>query len=125
MRLDPKNNNENYITMLKTIKVKILLIAPILAFISCSRSNETGQTGNTAFDIVIYGSTPSGIAAAVAASREGKTCIIIDPHKQIGGMPASGMSNLDFRTYESIGGFCKAFMDSATIYYRRTSGLVL
>lgn len=97
-------------------KAILLLLTQILIF-SCNQSGE-----DKIYDLVIYGSTPAGIAAAVAAEREGKSAIIIDPHKHIGGMPASGMSNLDFRTYESLGGFCKAFMDSATAYYRNTYG---
>lgn len=95
----------------------ILLLLFLTLIFSCSQSGQ-----EVTYDLVIYGSTPAGIAAAVAAERTGMSTIIIDPHKQIGGMPASGMSNLDFRTYESLGGFCKAFMDSATTYYRKTYG---
>jgi hypothetical protein len=97
------------------IKSFVLILFLTVVF-SCNR------TGDKNFDVVIYGSTPAGIAAAVTAARNGKSSIILDPHKRLGGMPASGMSNLDFRTYESLGGFCKTFMDSATAYYRRIYG---
>ena len=74
------------------------------------------------FDVVVYGSTPAGIASAVTAARNGKSAVIIDPHLLPGGMPASGMSNIDFRTYESLGGFCKELMDSVTLHYKTTFG---
>ncbi len=98
--------------------MKRVIILMLIISIGFSCSSKTDNI----YDVVIYGSTPAGIAAAVAAARNGKFSIIIDPCKQIGGMPASGISNLDFRTYESLGGFCKTFMDSATAYYRKTFG---
>lgn len=59
-----------------------------------------------AYDIVIYGATPSGIAAAVAASREGKSVLIIEPLLIVGGMMSSGLSFSDSNQMarETLGG---------------------
>ncbi|WP_435018342.1 FAD-dependent oxidoreductase [Tundrisphaera sp. TA3] len=47
------------------------------------------------FDVVVYGSTPSGVLAAVAASREGATVAVVEPMDWVGGMMTSGLSFSD------------------------------
>ena len=93
----------------------------LLALISCD-NNLTKKNQDSICDVVIYGSTPAGIAAAVTANRNGKNSIIIDPHERPGGMLASGISNIDFRTFESLHGFFREFMDSVATHYRNTYG---
>lgn len=43
-----------------------------------------------AYDVVVYGSTPAGIAAATAAGRLGMSVAIFEPLPMIGGMGAAG-----------------------------------
>lgn len=47
------------------------------------------------FDVVVYGATPAGIAAAVAAGREGKSTVLIEPLLLAGGMMSGGLSFSD------------------------------
>ena len=44
-----------------------------------------------AYDIVIYGCTSAGIAAAVQASKMGKSVVIVGPDKHLGGLTAGGL----------------------------------
>ena len=87
------------------MKTLIKILAVILSITGCNKTTESNKAET--FDVVIYGSTPAGIAAAVTAGRNDQSSIIIDPHQRIGGMPASGMSNTDFRTFEAFGGIWK------------------
>ncbi len=98
------------------MKVKFLLI---LLLVNCNGSKSEQSAAGT-YDIVIYGSAPAGIAAAVTAGRNDKSALIIDPHQRIGGMSASGMSNTDFRTFEAFGGIWKEFTDSVALHYKNT-----
>ena len=41
-------------------------------------------------DVVVYGSTPAGCAAAVAAAREGASVLLLTPDQHLGGMLTSG-----------------------------------
>src|SRR5437868_5610376 len=41
-------------------------------------------------DIAVYGGTASGVIAAVAAAREGKSVLLIEPGKHLGGMVSVG-----------------------------------
>jgi hypothetical protein len=46
--------------------------------------------------IVVYGATPSGVLAALAAASHGHNVILIEPSQQLGGMVASGISATDY-----------------------------
>lgn len=55
-----------------------------------------GVTGlEERFDIVVYGATPAGITAAVAAGREGKRVVLVEPLLLAGGMMSGGLSFSD------------------------------
>lgn len=47
------------------------------------------------FDVVIYGGTPGGICAAVAASRAGAHTLLLEPSAHIGGLMSGGLSFSD------------------------------
>ena len=88
-----------------------------LAPVACEHTTPENQ--NT---VLVYGSTPAGIAASVAAAREGMQVILVEPSSHFGGIMTGGMSNPDFKTFESLGGFYKEFMDSVVSHYTRTYG---
>ena len=46
-------------------------------------------------DIYVYGATPSGIAAAIAAAREGCSVLLIEPTDWIGGTVSGGIARTD------------------------------
>jgi len=47
------------------------------------------------YAVVIYGGTPGGIAAAVAASRQGASVVLIEPTKHVGGLNTSGIGTAE------------------------------
>lgn len=68
-------------------------------------------------DLCIYGGTPSGIIAAVAASREGASVVLIEPTRWIGGMVTGGLSKSDIGKPETIGGYTREFFTRAAARY--------
>ncbi|MEY3608685.1 MAG: hypothetical protein RLZZ447_1473, partial [Verrucomicrobiota bacterium] len=46
-------------------------------------------------DLVIYGGTSGGITAAIQAAREGRTAILIEPTKFLGGLTTGGLGATD------------------------------
>lgn len=60
-------------------------------------------------DLCIYGSTPSGIAAAVQAVRMGKSVVIVTPDRHLGGMSSSGLGFADTGRTAVIGGIAREF----------------
>lgn len=49
----------------------------------------------TTADVIVYGSTPGGYCAAIAAAREGASVILLEPTKHVGGMNTGGLSFSD------------------------------
>lgn len=74
------------------------------------------------FDVVILGGTPGGIAAAIAASRLGRTVAIVEYHDHVGGMTASGLGKCDIENRELIGGLFGEFTERVRRYYVRQYG---
>ena len=52
-------------------------------------------------DLIVFGSTPAGIAASIAAARLGKTVILVSQRPELGGMATSGVIYTDVNTNAS------------------------
>jgi hypothetical protein len=72
---------------------------------------------DSASEIIVYGGTPAGIIAAIAAAREGAKVVVIEPSKWIGGMVAGGLSKSDIGKQETIGGYTREFFTRAAARY--------
>ncbi|WP_066217726.1 FAD-dependent oxidoreductase [Formosa haliotis] len=83
---------------------------------------QTPQENTNPYDLVIVGGTPSGIMAAIAASRAGKNSIIIERSKHIGGLPANGLGATDIQTRGAVGGLFKTFVSRIEKHYIDTYG---
>lgn len=70
-------------------------------------------------DVVIYGATPAGLAAAVAASREGVSVVVVEPSAHIGGMVTGGIAITDTGTPECVGGLARSFFEEAAMLQGR------
>ena len=46
-------------------------------------------------DGIVYGSTPGGFCAAIAAAREGASVILLEPTDHVGGLSTGGLSHCD------------------------------
>jgi hypothetical protein len=68
-------------------------------------------------DIVIYGGTPGGIAAAVSAARMGREVVLVEYHDHIGGMTTSGLGKSDIENRAMIGGLFKEFVAGVLAHY--------
>ncbi|MBI5691963.1 MAG: FAD-dependent oxidoreductase [Verrucomicrobia bacterium] len=69
------------------------------------------------YDVVVYGATPAGIVAAVAAAREGARVAVVEPSPWIGGMVAGGLTRTDTGKVETIGGITREFFARAAERY--------
>jgi hypothetical protein len=69
------------------------------------------------FDIVVVGGTPGGIMAAVAASREGRTVLILERTAHVGGLPVNGLGATDIATRGATTGLFKVIDDRQYNYY--------
>ncbi|MCA9135395.1 MAG: FAD-dependent oxidoreductase, partial [Planctomycetales bacterium] len=73
-------------------------------------------------DVVIYGATPAGIAAALSAAEGNRNVWIVEPTGRIGGMTTHGLSHSDFHSFEAINGPFLDFSQRVQRYYETTYG---
>lgn len=73
-------------------------------------------------ELLIYGGTPAGIAAALAAGREGRTVLLVEPYRWIGGLSTNGLSHTDFRTFEGLNGVFLELTRRVQEYYEAKYG---
>lgn len=94
-----------------------LLTALLLTQLAALRAADEPRPASARSDIVVYGGTPAGIIAAVAAAREGASVTVIEPTRWIGGMVAGGLSSTDVGRQETIGGYTREFFTRAAARY--------
>src|SRR5213595_185601 len=70
-----------------------------------------------AYDIVVYGGTSAGVAAAVQASRMGKKVVLIEPTKHLGGLTSGGLGATDIGNKAAIGGIAREFYQRVKKHY--------
>ena len=68
-----------------------------------------GTHTETVCDIVIYGSSPAAIAAAVQAKRMGRSAVIVSPETRIGGLTTGGLGQTDIGNKSAFGGIALEF----------------
>lgn len=61
------------------------------------------------YDIAVYGGTSGGVAAAVQAARMGKSVVLIEPGKHLGGLTSGGLGATDIGNKGAIGGISREF----------------
>ena len=70
-----------------------------------------------AHDVVIYGGTASGVAAAIQASRMGKSAIVIEPSQHLGGLTSGGLGFTDSGNKAVVGGIAREFYQRVKKHY--------
>ncbi len=70
-------------------------------------------------DIVIYGGTAAGIAAAVQAKIMGKSAVVIEQGRRIGGLTSGGLGDTDVGMKQAIGGLALEFYRRVARKYSR------
>ena len=83
-------------------------------------TTSAGETEEA--DVVVYGSTPGGLAAAIAAARLGSRVILVEPNLHVGGMATSGLGKSDIENRAMIGGIFREFVTAQFRHYLDTYG---
>ncbi len=91
-----------------------LLLCALLAGLSC------GPGEPRSFEVVVLGGTPAGVAAAVAAAREGRTvCLVSEDGRLSGGMSVGLAEDGDPRL---TGGIAREVLENIAAHYRDSYG---
>ena len=64
--------------------IATLLLAPVTTLVAAASEPSTA-------DVIVYGATPGGFCAAIAAAREGASVILLEPSDHVGGVNTGGL----------------------------------
>ncbi|WP_437222493.1 FAD-dependent oxidoreductase [Planctomicrobium sp. SH661] len=116
-----------WMTRLQAFSLAMVLFADMAAFsiLSSDPSSELlavpPSTAEPEYDVVIYGGTSAGVSAAIQARRMGKSVILIEPGKHLGGLTVSGLGQTDSGKKVAIGGVSREFYQRVRRYYGQSS----
>lgn len=71
----------------------------------------------TPVDVCVYGGTSGGVSAAVQAARMGKSVVIAEPGRHLGGMTSGGLSAVDIGEPRSVGGIAREYFTRLVAAY--------
>ena len=73
------------------------------------RTSSKAPSAVASFQIVVYGGTAGGVAAAIQAARMGKSVVLIEPTGRLGGLTTGGLGQTDIGNKQVIGGISREF----------------
>jgi hypothetical protein len=91
----------------------------IALFLACL--STVAVAAEPTYDVVVYGGTSGGVAAAVQVARMGKTALLIEPGKHLGGLTSGGLGATDIGNKAAIGGIGREFYGRVYQYYAQDS----
>lgn len=83
---------------------------------------DTAQAAERPVDVVIYGGTSSGVAAAVQAARMSRSVVLIEPTRHLGGLTSGGLGATDIGNKKAIGGIAREFYERIYGHYSQGNG---
>jgi len=105
----------NWEIKLRTIGLWFVLCC--IGMFGCGCSSPPTPKG-TVYDVVVYGDSSGAVTAAVAAQRQGRSVILVNPTGFLGGMSASGLGATDFLGKRAtFGGIASEFYDAIAAHY--------
>ncbi|MBX7206828.1 MAG: FAD-dependent oxidoreductase [Verrucomicrobiaceae bacterium] len=68
-------------------------------------------------DVAVFGGTSGGVAAAVQAARMGRSVVLAEPGRHLGGMTGGGLSAVDIGDPRSVGGIAREYFTRLVAAY--------
>jgi hypothetical protein len=82
---------------------------------------STADAAETVYDVVVYGGTSGGVAAAFQTARSGKSVVLIEPGQHLGGLTTGGLGATDIGNKRAIGGIAREFYGRVYRHYAQDS----
>jgi len=100
------------------MKILVLVIGIVfLAVISVFGYESVGSKDTHSFDVVVVSGTSGGVAAAVQTARMGKSVVLIESGRHLGGLSSGGLGATDIGNKGAIGGISKDFYHRVYLHY--------
>jgi glycine/D-amino acid oxidase-like deaminating enzyme len=69
----------------------------------------TTDAQSKTYDVVIYGGTSAGVAAALQVARMGGSVVLIEPGHHLGGLTSGGLRATDIGNKAAVGDISREF----------------
>ena len=89
----------------------------IICYVAAVCAAFSAWAVETTCDIVIYGSSPAAISAAVQAKRMGRSAVVVSPETRIGGLTTGGLGQTDIGNKSAFGGIALEFYRDVAKWY--------
>lgn len=97
------------------LRIQLLLLVMALVLPRIATHGADTQS----CDVLVYGATPAGIMAAISASENGHSSILLSPYSYVGGVMTSGLCATDMNSHRLIGGRARDFFQRVYRYYQQ------
>src|ERR1700704_6484324 len=99
------------------LKMQVIKLTSLLVLVAACLKYSALVAAVIETDVCIYGGTAGGVAAAVQATRMGKTAVIAEFGKHLGGITSGGLSATDIGNKGAIGGISREFYQRVGKHY--------
>ena len=89
----------------------------LLLSLVCCIAGQAACTAEQPVDVVVYGGTSGGIAAAVQAARMNRSVVLIESGRHLGGLTAGGLGATDIGNKKAVGGIAREFYQRIYRHY--------
>ena len=76
----------------------------VAVMVAATLSGRPALPADIETDVVVYGATATGLAAAIQSARMGHKAVVVEASDHVGGMTTGGLSSSDVGKAWSIGG---------------------
>ena len=104
---------------MKTRTVVRCCLVSLCLRVSTIRSAELIES-----DLCVYGGTSGGVAAAVQAAHMGRTAVIVESGRHLGGLSSGGLGATDIGNKAAIGGLSREFYQRVANHYAKDSAWI-
>ena len=89
--------------------VALLVFFSLVAAALVPPKPANGQAAGLEVDVLVYGGTSGGVMAAYAARREGKSVLLVEPGRHLGGVTSGGLGQTDVGDTSAVTGLARDF----------------
>lgn len=89
------------------------------SLVSARPASAAGDPPAKNYDICVYGGTAAGVIAAYTAKKMGKTVLLVEPGKHLGGMTSGGLGMTDIGNKFAVTGLSRDFYRRVGQHYGR------
>ncbi len=99
-----------------SVLIGIVLLSVFMA-VQTGGCAGTATAGRGGYEVVVYGGTSGGVTAAVQAARMGKSVVLLEQGRHLGGLTSGGLGATDIGNKAAIGGLAREFYHRVYLHY--------